>query len=98
VAASSGASQRAGTLTIANQTFTVTQQGTTVLPTMSLDKTGLQFAATSSGAAFAQKTGDQTDRLLQSGSGPVTWNVQASAPWRSRARWPHRARTTERSR
>jgi hypothetical protein len=81
VAANSGASQRAGTLTIANQTFTVTQQGTTVLPTMSLDKTGLQFAATSSGAAFAQKTGDQTDRLLQSGSGPVTWNVQASAPW-----------------
>jgi hypothetical protein len=50
-------------------------------PTMSLDRTSLQFAATSSGAAFALKTGDQTDRLLQSGSGPVTWNVQASAPW-----------------
>jgi hypothetical protein len=73
------ANQRVGTLTIAGQTFTVTQAGTS--PTMSLDRASLQFAATSNGAAFVQQSGGQTVRLLQSGAGTVSWTATPSHPW-----------------
>ncbi len=49
--------------------------------TMTLDKTSLQFAATSSGAAFVQQTQPQSVRLLQSGTATVTWTATPSQPW-----------------
>ena len=79
VAANAGANQRIGTITIAGQTFTVTQNGTA--PTLSLDKTGLQFAAISTGSSFVQQTASQSVRISQSGAGPVAWTATPSQPW-----------------
>ena len=50
-------------------------------PTFSVDKASLVFAATSSGAAFTSKTGEQIVRLLQNGSGNVTWTAVSNQPW-----------------
>ena len=79
VPANSG-TYRAGTLTVAGQTVTVRQHGNG--PTMTLDKTALQFGAASLGATFAAQTPPQTVRLLQSGpAGTVTWTAQSTQPW-----------------
>ncbi len=53
----------------------------TAPPTVALDKTSLQFAATNSGAAFTTQTVGQAVRLSQSGTGTVTWTATASQPW-----------------
>jgi sugar lactone lactonase YvrE len=48
---------------------------TTGLPTMTLDRTSLQFGATNTGSAFSGNTQAQAVRLLQDGAGTVTWTV-----------------------
>jgi hypothetical protein len=53
----------------------------TVLPTMTLDRTSLRFAAVTTGTAFASQTPAQIVRLAQSGAGSVTWTAASSAPW-----------------
>ena len=73
VAANSALSQRSGTMTIAGQTVTVTQDGTG--PFMSLDRTSLNFGATTSGGTFTSQTSAQTVRLSQIGAGTVTWTA-----------------------
>jgi hypothetical protein len=50
-------------------------------PTVALDRTTLQFGATTGGAAFVQKTQGQTIRLVQSGIGAVTWTATPNRPW-----------------
>jgi hypothetical protein len=54
---------------------------TPTIPTMSLDRTALNFAATSNGAAFTSGTTAQTIRLTQSGGGTVTWTAASNRPW-----------------
>jgi probable HAF family extracellular repeat protein len=66
----------AGTATTLAATLTAT-----TLPTMSLDRTRLLFAATASGNAFVQQTPEQQVRLLQQGAGTVTWTVASNQPW-----------------
>jgi hypothetical protein len=51
------------------------------LPTMSLDRTTLRFAAVTTGTAFSSLTAAQTVRLTQSGAGSVTWTAASSVPW-----------------
>jgi hypothetical protein len=70
---------RAGTMTIAGQTFTVSQNG--LGPTMNLDKTSLQFGATTSGTTFVAQTSAQIVRMTQSGAGTVTWTATSTQPW-----------------
>ena len=53
----------------------------TLFATMALDKTALAFAAVTSGATFVSQTAPQSVRLLQSGSGTVTWTVASNQPW-----------------
>lgn len=48
---------------------------------MSLDKSSLQFGATSNGSAFVQQTGSQIVRLTQSGCCTVTWTATPAQPW-----------------
>ena len=48
---------------------------------VSLDRASLRFAATTNGAAFVQQTPTQTVRILQSGTGTVSWTATPSAPW-----------------
>ena len=55
--------------------------GSGTLPTMTLDKTSLRFAAVTNGAAFLAQTAAQVVRLTQSGSGTVTWTATSSQPW-----------------
>ena len=77
--AANGPSYRSGTITIAGQTFTVSQTGAG--PTMSLDKTSLRFGATTAGASIVAQTPSQLLRLSQSGAGTVTWTASSSQPW-----------------
>ena len=70
---------RAGTMTIAGQVFTVSQNG--LGPTMTLDKTALRFGATSTGTSFVAQTGPQIVRLTQSGAGSVPWTATPMQPW-----------------
>ena len=70
---------RNGEITIAGQTFSVTQAGSG--PAMSLDKSSLHFGAETNGAAFLRQTTTQTVRLAQSGAGTVNWIATPSAPW-----------------
>ena len=79
VAANSGVSLRTGTISIGGQTLQINQSGTG--PAMTIDKSSLIFTAVSNGAAFTSQTPAQTVRLLQSGSGTVTWNAASNAPW-----------------
>lgn len=79
VAGNSAASFRVGTITIAGQSFFVTQLGTG--PAMSLDKPSLDFAASTNGAAFVAQTTSQAVRLSQSGAGVVTWTATSNVPW-----------------
>ncbi len=74
-----GVSARSGTLTIANQTFTVNQFGTG--PTVNLDRTSLRYGATLSGALVTAQTSAQTIRLTQSSGPAVTWTVTSNQPW-----------------
>jgi immunoglobulin I-set domain protein len=70
------ATNSAGSATSSSVTLTVTTP-----TTVSLDRTSLQFAATSSGAAFTRQTPSQTVRILQSGTGTVTWTATSGQPW-----------------
>jgi hypothetical protein len=53
--------------------------------TMSLDKSSLRFAGSTAvstiGPYFIYATGPQAVRLLQEGSGLVTWTVSSNQPW-----------------
>jgi hypothetical protein len=69
---------RTGTLTVAGQTFTVTQSAP---PTMAVDKTSFTFAAVSNGVSFVSKTATQILRLSQSGLGTVSWMASTNQPW-----------------
>ncbi len=64
-----------------NQRIRKVTFGGGLVPTLTLDRTSLQFAATSNGAAFVQKTAAQTVRLTQGGAGPVTWTAASNQPW-----------------
>jgi hypothetical protein len=77
--AANGVSARSGTIAIGGVTFTVNQTGTG--PTMSLDKTSLNFGAVWNGSTFTIQTLFQQVRLTQSGAGPVTWTATPSHPW-----------------
>ena len=55
--------------------------GSGTLPTMTLDKTSLRFAAVTNGAAFLAQTAAQVVRLTQSGSGTVAWTATSNQPW-----------------
>ncbi len=77
---------RTATLTLAGQTFTVTQSATP--PTMTLDKTSLRFGAVSNLVTLKGLStinlippSPQIVRLTQSGSGPVTWTVTTNQWW-----------------
>jgi Tol biopolymer transport system component len=50
-------------------------------PTMSLDKTSLNFGAVSNGSAFTSQTPQQPSRLTQAGAGSVSWTATPSQPW-----------------
>ncbi|MBA3887914.1 MAG: hypothetical protein H0X67_19635, partial [Acidobacteria bacterium] len=52
-------------------------------PTMAVNATSLQFAATNTGTAFSAQTGAQPLRLSQAGAGTVTWIAHANQPWLS---------------
>ncbi|MDQ3418693.1 MAG: IPT/TIG domain-containing protein, partial [Acidobacteriota bacterium] len=69
---------RAGSITIAGQTFTVVQ-GTP--PSMALDKTTLNFGAATTGASFTNTTRPQVVRLTQGHPGAVTWTATSDRPW-----------------
>jgi len=79
--ANSAVSYRIGLLTIAGQTFTVTQSGTG--PTMAVDRSSLYFGAVSSGASFGSQTLGQAVRLTQAGAGSVSWTAASNVPWLS---------------
>jgi hypothetical protein len=66
--------------TTATKSVTINVNAVT-LPTMSLDRTSLQFAATVASATFAQQTSTQTVRITQAGTGTVTWTAIANLPW-----------------
>ena len=73
---------RTAMFTVAGQTFTVTQGG--ALPTMTFDKTSLQFAGVPSnllGLPVLVTTSAQAVRLTQVGAGTVTWTATVSHPW-----------------
>jgi hypothetical protein len=76
---SNGVTARTGTLTIANQTFTLNQFGTG--PTASLDKTTLNYGATLSGTVLTAQTSTQIVRLSQSAGPPITWSAASNQPW-----------------
>ena len=50
-------------------------------PTVSLDKSSLQFGATTTGTTFVSQTGPQVVRLTQNGPGTVTWTATPTQPW-----------------
>ena len=50
-------------------------------PTVSLDKSSLQFGATTTGTTFVSQTGPQAVRLTQNGPGTVTWTATPTQPW-----------------
>lgn len=64
-----------GAVVSAAATLTVTP------PLVSLDRTALAFAAVNNGVAFASQTSPQTLRLIQTGTGTVTWTAHSIAPW-----------------
>jgi hypothetical protein len=79
VDANAGAA-RIATVTIAGQTFTITQTGV-ALPTMALDRSVVVFTAINNGAAFIASTAGQAVRMTQTGSGTVTWTASSNQPW-----------------
>ena len=79
VSAMPGSTQgRAGSITIAGQSFTVVQ-GTP--PSMGFDKKTLNFGAATTGASFTSTTQPQVVRLTQSHPGAVTWTATSDRPW-----------------
>ena len=53
----------------------------TVVPTITLDRSALTFAAVTSGSSVLSTTGAQAVRLTQAGAGTVTWTATPSVPW-----------------
>ena len=78
VTLNSSVSTRVGTLTVAGHTVTITQLGAV---SVSIDRSSLNFAAVSSGMAFVSSTAAQSIRLVQSGTGNVTWTAASNVPW-----------------
>jgi hypothetical protein len=73
-------SPRSTSVTVARQTVTIDQGPG--LPTMTLDRTSLDFGATESSSGFVAATTGQTVRLTQSGlPGTVTWTAGSNQPW-----------------
>jgi len=71
---------RTGTLSIAGQTFTVSQSST--LPTLTAAPSTLSFVAVNSGGGtLTASTVAQPVALTQAGSGTVPWTATTSAPW-----------------
>jgi alpha-tubulin suppressor-like RCC1 family protein len=54
---------------------------TTIVPTMTVDRMALTFAAVSNGTAFTASTAPQSLRLTESGGGTVTWTASSNQPW-----------------
>jgi subtilisin family serine protease len=80
VAANAAVGQRTATITIAGRVFTLTQYGTG--PIVAVDRTALNFGATSNGVAFVQRTSPQLLRLTQtSGTASVPWTATPNQPW-----------------
>jgi hypothetical protein len=60
----------------------VTPVGTqSALPTMTIDRTTLNYGATVTAGALTTHTAPQIVQLTQSGSGTVTWTATSSVPW-----------------
>ena len=72
---------RSTTMSVAGQTLTVTQSGVSGGPVFSLDRATLNFAAVSTGIAFASRTDPQVVRMTQSGTGSASWTATSNAPW-----------------
>ena len=53
----------------------------TIVPTMTLDRTALAFAALTSGGTFVSPPPARTVRLTQSGGGTVSWTAASNQPW-----------------
>ena len=68
-------------MSVAGQTLTVTQSGVSGGPVFSLDRATLNFAAVSTGIAFASRTDPQVVRLTQSGTGSASWTATSNAAW-----------------
>jgi hypothetical protein len=49
--------------------------------TASVDRTSLNYTATTTGTAFAAQTGAQLVRLVHQGAGPMTWTASSDSPW-----------------
>jgi hypothetical protein len=81
VSANTGAA-RSASLTIAGQTYTVTQSApVTTTTTMSLSPTALNFTATNNAGTLQPSTPGQAITLTQSGPGTVTWTATANQSW-----------------
>jgi hypothetical protein len=78
IAGNTSIEPRSASVTIAGITVSITQSG---LPTMSLDRTALFFAATTNGTRFTSQTSSQPVRLIQTGVGIVNWTASSNAPW-----------------
>ncbi len=74
--------ERIGSITVAGVVFRVTQgTGSTIPPTMAIDRTWLRLNAVTNGQTFVWQTAPQTIQLTQSGTGTVTWTATSNQPW-----------------
>jgi hypothetical protein len=83
VSANTGAA-RSGTLTIAGQTFTVTQSAASTPapgPTLTLSRTTLRFGAINNAGTLSAQTGTQSVTINQSGAGTASWTAAANQSW-----------------
>ena len=72
---------RSTTISVAGQTLTVTQSGVSGGPVFSLDRATLNFAAISTGIAFASRTGSPGRAHDAERHGSVNWTATSNAPW-----------------
>jgi alpha-tubulin suppressor-like RCC1 family protein len=68
-------------VTNAQGTFFAVEVTFTSIPTMTVDRVALTFAAVSNGTAFTAATAPQMVRLTESGGGTVTWTAASNQPW-----------------
>ena len=69
---------RTGTLTIAGQTFTVTQGAP---GTLSVNRSTLAFGAVNDGGAVTVETRSQVVTVTQTGGDPAAWSATGDQPW-----------------
>ena len=79
VLANPNAGPRSTRLTIGDQTFRISQNGTG--PLLSVEPTSLTLAAVSNGAAFTSQTPAQAIRLTQTTGPAVSWTATSTQPW-----------------